>query len=736
MGKSTAKISVTITTKTRAKKKRKKLNKKNIKTVKIKRKKRAAAMPRICFGDRSVDCTVYDDAQFLQAIQWDDTVQSDHAVRTLPALIEAAERGDVEQFSETLAMNRCALFALPKRKRLSGIAKEKMALWSQSAFGISSQNFSSQTVALIDIWQTNNALPALEKALTEWCDSGISTEASAAENFSPVELLLLHEMLLAVGRELSAALRWSLWRHTLETAMMLSAQLPEPSGSSATNDQRLLVAGELPFQAGLLFAGVKGAAELRQQAVGELSNRLLENSDTDGTPHAELIGRMPLWLAPFVRAKRWGKAFGEPCFNEKADGHYRELLQRTTAFFRADGQLMLGDKSVDINDEQTAFTIPLLTSALQSADFKKKSFPMRCLSDVAQFNDYRRSKSPQKFATALLGQSNKNGKKDNKKNSKKNGGKSARKNYRKDRSPATQSDWAHLACLRSDWSLSADAILVTHHENKPRIEMSALGLPIFSGEWEIDLTINGETVSPTDSWSCTCWFSDSDSDFLELQNEFANGFVVHRQILLSRTSQFALLADCVSSPKTTQQQTDEKTEQKQTEPQAVQEISYRQRLPLVDAVRGQADLPTREYQLHRDDLQLRVFPLALPEDRVLSAAGELSVGQNNSGQSYLELQQTGINGFYAPLLFDWSPRRQHGFAEWRTLTVAEDGRTLAAAEASGYRLRLGNHHLLVYRSLMESHFSRSILGQHIRHETMIGHFRPNGDVTPLLLVDY
>jgi len=50
-------------------------------------------------------------------------------------------------------------------------------------------------------------------------------------------------------------------------------------------------------------------------------------------------------------------------------------------------------------------------------------------------------------------------------------------------------------------------------------------------------------------------------------------------------------------------------------------------------------------------------------------------------------------------------------------------------------MRLGNHHLLLYRSLEEPGTGRSVLGHHTRHETVYGIFGSKGEVDPLLLVE-
>ena len=90
---------------------------------------------------------------------------------------------------------------------------------------------------------------------------------------------------------------------------------------------------------------------------------------------------------------------------------------------------------------------------------------------------------------------------------------------------------------------------------------------------------------------------------------------------------------------------------------------------------------------------------------------------------------------YAPLVIDWNPDRKRSNAEWRTLTVAEQGRVLKSIDASGYRLRIADHQLLIYHSLTKSGEMRSVLGHHTASETVIGKLDESGVVEPILLVE-
>ena len=107
-----------------------------------------------------------------------------------------------------------------------------------------------------------------------------------------------------------------------------------------------------------------------------------------------------------------------------------------------------------------------------------------------------------------------------------------------------QSDWAQLACLRNHWAVHADSMVVAHHDALPQIDLSVLGDTLLSGTWQLELSVDGEPRPPAADWDCSCWFSDRDADFLELQLAFNDGLQIDRQILLSRTNQFRDSCGC------------------------------------------------------------------------------------------------------------------------------------------------------------------------------------------------
>jgi hypothetical protein len=115
-------------------------------------------------------------------------------------------------------------------------------------------------------------------------------------------------------------------------------------------------------------------------------------------------------------------------------------------------------------------------------------------------------------------------------------------------------------------------------------------------------------------------------------------------------------------------------------------------------------------------------------DRVENAPGAAEIDGK-----HLTLRCSGLGGVYAPLVFDWNPRRRADPVDWRALTVTEDRRRIGPAEAAGHRLRIGGRQLLIYRGLDGSKAMRAVLGHHHGSESVIARFT-DGDVEPLVLV--
>ncbi|MBI2825342.1 MAG: hypothetical protein HYX69_11710 [Planctomycetia bacterium] len=279
---------------------------------------------------------------------------------------------------------------------------------------------------------------------------------------------------------------------------------------------------------------------------------------------------------------------------------------------------------------------------------------------------------------------------------------------------AVHNEQAGVAILRSRWSRNSERLTVAHSGTDVRTELACGRDVLWSGRWTLDVRADGEPlVPPADArWEEVCWISDEDVDYLELELTVAEGVRVERQMLLSRSDRFLYLADAILGTHRVA-------------------IEYHGALPLVDEVAFDASTETQEGYLVGDKPRALVFPLALAEWRAQSRGGALAA--NDDGLE-LRLTHGAARRIYAPLFIDLDPARLFRPASWRQLTVAESREVVAADVAVGYRVTAGDEQWLVYRSL-GPRGNRTLLGQNLVSEFLIGRFNRNGEVEPLVEIE-
>ena len=293
--------------------------------------------------------------------------------------------------------------------------------------------------------------------------------------------------------------------------------------------------------------------------------------------------------------------------------------------------------------------------------------------------------------------------------------------------PRTQSDWAHVAMLQSDTPTRTPALLVTHDGPKPELDLSIDGRSLLQDAWSIRVTC-GDSDWVLDDWTCVCWQSDDDADYIELQADAGQGRRVDRQILLSRSEELLVLADAViNTPASPDPDTD--TDQ----PANTTPLTVRSSLGLAHGVvAGPARTGRRDWKLKGPGGMARILPLALPDDPLL-ATGRTSIDCHDSR---LEWTHAGTGpALYLPLVIDFCKHRSRSRPEWNRLTVTENRQVASTQQAVGFRARLGDTQLVLYRSLAPPLTPRSVLGLHTQHETVIGLLESNGDFQALVMVE-
>lgn len=620
----------------------------------------------LSFSNCSADVSAASDADFLKAIEWERGAN--------PSLKAAASTGDVKAFIAACQQH------LRQAKGDSATGYSASILWSHAAFpdeaelvplleeaiGVAKPVKTQRRPAVKATRTFSQRVASLVYALTGEPQTVQTDNAAFA-------LIASLELLACTDNKLRPQQFWRLWRHSLLSAVRLIRALPDDVDPTIPADVNLMERGEILFLAGLVFEGIAGASLVMKAGKKELGSDLIRNTDTDGTPHADLVERLPLWLAPLVRVTRIGRAFDLRVWNRDQEERLQSVVERSIPLCRPDGRAAL-------SNGLKLQPFPVLNAAAEACGLPEIGPVGSYLRSVKRAIDGKPPARPR--ADGVLSM------------------------------PSNQSDFARFALLRSDWTVQADSVAIAHHRHFPQLDVTASGRPLIHGDWTIKLTIGGVPVELAEEWSCVCWQSDPDADYIELQMLGPGKLRVERIVMLSRAERFLLLADSVSGVPN-------------------QRIEYQSELPLSDDIQPRPDTATREVQLSAKGFRARAFPLAVAQDRVQStphnfagADGKLTLTQVAQGE-----------GLFAPLILDWGVSRSRGNAQWRTLTVTEDGRVIGPDIAAGHRLKIDDLQLLIFRSLKDTGESRAVLGHHTWNETVVGRVNKKGDVDPFLMVE-
>lgn len=624
----------------------------------------------VAFGCE-VDLSGKSDAEILAGLAWLPSASEE--------LRRSAESGRIDKFWRAWSKR---IAQRVDRRLLKKRVASRCALWP---WGDTRQHPAKSVWSLIDKQEWSR--------LSRWASQQLTAKDAWKDERTELELLALADWLWSWPR-VTAEVAWPVWRLVLTRSLELAAYLAKPLTCELTPDRRLLVTGELPWLLSQLFGDLDGVTDFKQLGQQSLRNELIEQTDGDGTPAASLLSVWPHWIASLSRSVEVGAIVGEPLLEGEARFRFEDVVTKSTVLLDRVGN-PLGVANDDAIRETKATLSPLVPMLLRGAELAG----LDELSLAAESLRFRlhvaNGVSKDKFRSETFSETPEE-----------------RLIVTDTDLPATQSDWASWACLRNWWHPTANTAIVRHDGPSVHLQLSLLGVPVIDGEWGLSVQLDGQPLAWTDAWKCSCWSSDTDMDYIELQLEIPNGPMICRQVMLSRKDHFLVLADSVS-----------KVGQRR--------IDLESTLALRRGVRAKSDSATREIRLTASDVKVRCFPLALPDDRLHS-----TVGQFDAAIGELRLAQASSSeSLYAPLVLDWSPERTSLDAEWRTLTVTEEGRKLAPWEASGYRLRLGKLHLVVYRSLKNSEDFRAVLGLHTDKESVIARFDDKGYVLPIVSVD-
>lgn len=634
-------------------------------------------LPTLSFAAQVTDFPSLSDSEFLQAIAWDRSAS--------PAMKAAAADGNALAFTKAWQSHKRAAAMPASPAECYG----ERALWSEAAFpeeaGLA--RLVRQTIEVANKKsRAGSHRPAIKPAV-DWSQRvGVLinelTDAVSSEEIRPFALLVSLEILVHAGHKLSASDCFKLWRSTLsELLMWPTVAYDDPT---IHPDVSLVEQGEIPFVAGLCFSQIAGSSNLLKSGRKVLSKEMVERVDSDGSPHAEILHRLPLWLAPLVRSTLMIQRFQAPTWNEDLRQLFGNIVDRAVLLCRPDGRAAL-------TNGLSLESVPVLTAAVERLDLGLVESTMAYLRVVQR----ALSGKPPRRSKPAVGTM-----------------------------PSNQSDWAKFALLRSGWGVDADSVAIAHHQPLPQLDVTALGHALIHGYWKLKIRLGDADVELAEEWSCVCWQSDPDADYLELQMIGPGKLRVERIVMLSREEGFLIVADAISGVPNADGPAGRRATTKQL-------IQYESRLALCDGLVGSAEGTTREARIVGKRLKARVFPLGIPQDRVHSTPHSLTFDKNE-----LVLQQVAEGeGLFAPLLFVWNPSLARVDATWRQLTVTEEGKVVGNDIAVGYRLKLGAYQLFLSRALKKTGNSRACLGHHTFNETTVAKFDSNGDVEPILMVE-
>ena len=280
-----------------------------------------------------------------------------------------------------------------------------------------------------------------------------------------------------------------------------------------------------------------------------------------------------------------------------------------------------------------------------------------------------------------------------------------------------------IAVMRRNWNRDDERIAVLFARQACELELVASGRVAASGAWQFEIAQQGRQLQPVSPWESSCWYSDEEVDYLELEIVLTGGVRLQRQIVLAREERFLFLADAVMSPQPGN-------------------LEYRGVLPLAPRIEFRGANEGREGFLWHgrgataggNSVTCRplaqVLPLALPEWRAAPHHGELRATAEG-----LELRQTAAGQrLFAPLFLDLDRSRFRCRMTWRQLTVAESLAPVPPEAAVGFRVAIGRQQWIVYRSLATPG-NRTLLGHNLATESLIARFGKDGEVTSIVEIE-
>jgi hypothetical protein len=446
--------------------------------------------------------------------------------------------------------------------------------------------------------------------------------------------------------------------------------IAESSAGISLDDEPVshqLLNGELPWTLSYLFPEVPDFNVLAQSACHALSRGAVELLDGEGLPAARHMGQLRTLLACWTRCLLM-KIRDVNCLDRDGHEQYEWMVRQALRTNRADGSSYLEPVVRSRQDDD------LLTAAIS------------CGADAVD----------RWIASHLLPGMPTSGKTPSEK---------------KLPAPCVYSEWSEACMMRSSWKRKSPHFAALFDDQRFRFEFSVKGEILFAGAWDPRISIDGELQTFQSDWRELCWYQDHEVQYLELEIDLQEGWLLQRQLLLGSTDSLLFVADVLLGPDPA-------------------ELTYQSAWPLGPNATFQPEPETRDGFLRSGGAACAVMPVALPEWSSANSPGTL---QPQDKQLMWEQSSVG-KGLYVPLCLDFARRRIRRERTWRQLTVAERLEIQPADVAVGYRIQSAREQWLIYRSLTKK-ANRTLLGQNISDEFVFARFTRDGELEALIEID-
>ncbi len=581
----------------------------------------------------------------------------------LDSRTEPRRLSDLFEFSNESPLN----WALPADLETDSV-EPLVAHWNRSFSGKSASTKRSTKKSKKNKRATTTIVRELSwvDELESWLTSVSQSQPSSRFAY---ECLAWCHLLPQLANELPAAP----WSELLEAMVEIAEGSQQLSALEHALPQTLL-AGELGLTLSYLFPELESCQQLATSSAAALSTGLLELLDGEGLPHVSDIPVFRALIASWTRCEFMSVAIDADFFSREARGQFEWAVRQAISLTRKNHSQLF----TPINQEDSWAVC--CEAALQVAGDDVDWFL------ASQTILTSKQKSQHRNRYEHLGQGNLP-------------------------APAIHSTWSEFSVMRNNWRKSSHQLAIGHDQPIMSTELLQRGQTLWQGDWMTSITVDGDPVVFDDEWDVTCWFSDDDADYLELENNLGAHGRLQRQILLGRKDSFLFQADIILGAQTAR-------------------IEYQASLPLTPETSFQAAEQTHEGVLTSEGHQALVLPLACPEWRTESSPGRLQ--QIDSTLNYRI--DVSARNLYAPLFVDLSRSGSEKPYTWRRLTVAELLDIQSPEVAVGYRIQVGSRQWCLYRSL-DPPTNRTFFGQNLTSEFIFGRFTRSGKLKELLEIE-